>query len=79
MGWASDRLTALPKEGVIGGPPANWELGTRDAGSYATFSDLVDYFVWLGGRLSPKAMTAALASKWPQRPSTITNSSWAMR
>ncbi|HEX7110310.1 MAG TPA: aminotransferase class V-fold PLP-dependent enzyme [Aestuariivirga sp.] len=52
VGWASDRLTALPKEGVIGGPPTNWELGTRDAGSYASFSDVVDYFVWLGGRLT---------------------------
>ena len=52
VGWASDRLTALPKETVIGGPPANWELGTRDAGSYATFSDVVDYFVWLGGRIT---------------------------
>ena len=52
MGWASDRLTALPKEGVIGSPPTNWELGTRDAGSYATFSDVVDYFVWLGGRVT---------------------------
>ena len=52
VGWASDRLTALPKEAVIGGPPANWELGTRDAGSYAAFSDVVDYFVWLGSHIT---------------------------
>jgi selenocysteine lyase/cysteine desulfurase len=52
VGWASDRLTALPKETVIGGSPAHWELGTRDAGSYATFSDVVEYFVWLGGRIT---------------------------
>ncbi len=52
VGWASDRLTALPKEGVIGSPPTNWELGTRDAGSYATFSDVVEYFVWLGGHFT---------------------------
>jgi cysteine desulfurase/selenocysteine lyase len=52
MGWASDRLTALTKETVIGGPPTTWELGTRDAGSYATFSDVVEYFVWLGGRFT---------------------------
>lgn len=48
VGWASDRLTACTKDAVIGGSPANWELGTRDAGSYATFSDVVDYFDWLG-------------------------------
>lgn len=48
VGWASDRLTALPKETVMGGSPANWEMGTRDTGSYATFSDVVDYLDWLG-------------------------------
>ena len=52
VGWASDRLTALPKEAIIGGSPVNWEFGTRDAGSYATFSDVVDYFVWLGGHFT---------------------------
>ena len=34
------------------GPEENWDLGTRDAGSYATFSDVVDYFEWLGSRVS---------------------------
>ncbi len=48
FGWASDRVTACPKEQIVGGAPANWELGTRDAGAYATFSDVVDYFDWLG-------------------------------
>ncbi|MCB1431452.1 MAG: aminotransferase class V-fold PLP-dependent enzyme [Alphaproteobacteria bacterium] len=48
VGWASDRLTACTKEIVIGGPATNWELGTRDTGSYATFSDVVDYLDWLG-------------------------------
>lgn len=48
IGWASDRLTALPKDSLIDGPQGNWELGTRDTGSYATFSDVVDYFAWLG-------------------------------
>jgi selenocysteine lyase/cysteine desulfurase len=52
VGWASDRLTACPKETVIGGPATSWEMGTRDAGSYATFSDVIDYLVWLGGRFS---------------------------
>ena len=52
VGWASDRLTACTKETVIGGAATNWEMGTRDAGSYATFSDVVDYLVWLGGHFS---------------------------
>ena len=30
------------------GPEENWDLGTRDVGSYATFSDVIDYFEWLG-------------------------------
>ncbi len=52
VGWASDRLTACPKEQIVGGAEDNWELGTRDAGSYATFSDVVDYLDWLGGHFA---------------------------
>lgn len=52
FGWASDRLTACAKDQVLGGNAANWELGTRDAGSYATFSDVVDYLDWLGSRFT---------------------------
>ena len=52
VGWASGRLTACTKEVVIGGSPASWELGTRDTGSYATFSDVVAYFDWLGSQFS---------------------------
>ena len=52
IGWASDRLTALTKEQIIGGPAENWELGTRDTGAYATFTDVVDYFAWLGGHFT---------------------------
>lgn len=52
VGWASDRLTACAKEQIVGGPERAWELGTRDAGAYATFSDVVDYFDWLGGEVS---------------------------
>ncbi len=53
IGWASDRLTACTKETVIGGAPANWEMGTRDTGAYATFSDVVSYLGWLGGHFTP--------------------------
>jgi len=52
IGWASDRLTALHRETLFGAPVGSWELGTRDAGSYATFSDVVSYFDWLGGRFT---------------------------
>ncbi len=52
IGWASDRLSALPKEQILGGPIENWELGTRDTGSYATFTDVVDYFTWLGSNFT---------------------------
>lgn len=52
VGWASDRLTACTKETVKGGPATNWEMGTRDAGSYATFSDVVNYLAWLGGHFT---------------------------
>ncbi len=46
--WISDRLTKLPHDGIVGGPEDNWELGTRDTGAYATLSEVVDYFEWLG-------------------------------
>ena len=52
VGWASDRLTELPRERLANGPAANWEFGTRDTGAYATFTDVVDYLVWLGGHFT---------------------------
>lgn len=52
IAWISDRLTALPHDKLIGAPEAGWELGTRDAGSYATLSDVVAYFEWLGKKVS---------------------------
>jgi selenocysteine lyase/cysteine desulfurase len=55
IGWASDRLSAVPRERLAGGPEDNWELGTRDTGAYATFSDVVAYFEWLGAQVSDAA------------------------
>ncbi len=55
VGWASDRLTDCPKEQIRNGPAANWEMGTRDTGAYAAFSDVVDYLEWLGGAFSDSA------------------------
>lgn len=51
IAWLSDRLAALPHDGLMGAPGAPWELGTRDAGAYAAFSDVVAYFDWLGGQV----------------------------
>ena len=52
VAWISDRLTALPHDMLIDAPAGGWEFGTRDTGSYATMSDVVDYFDWLGGEVS---------------------------
>jgi len=52
VAWVSDRLTALPVEQLNNGPRESWEMGTRDTGAYATFSDVVRYFEWLGGKVS---------------------------
>lgn len=52
VAWISDRLAAFPHDVLIGGPTDNWELGTRDTGAYATFSEVVNYFDWLGSQVS---------------------------
>ncbi len=55
LAWISDRLAALPHDSLIGAPDAPWKMGTRDAGAYAAFSEVVRYFEWLGGRVSNAA------------------------
>ncbi len=52
IAWVSDRLHAIKHEHLIGTPGNPWEFGTRDTGAYVTFSDVVDYFDWLGGEVS---------------------------
>lgn len=52
VAWTSPRLNALPHDMLVGGPDGNWELGTRDTGAYATMTDVVGYFDWLGGEVS---------------------------
>lgn len=52
VAWTSPRLNALPHDVLVGGPEGNWELGTRDTGAYATMSDVVGYFDWLGSQVS---------------------------
>ncbi|WP_419904455.1 aminotransferase class V-fold PLP-dependent enzyme [Kiloniella sp.] len=52
VAWISDRLTAMPHDSLIDGPENQWELGTRDTGAYATFTEVVKYFEWLGTQVS---------------------------
>lgn len=52
IAWISDRLSAAPHDMLIDAPATGWEFGTRDTGSYATVSDVVAYFDWLGGEVS---------------------------
>lgn len=52
VAWISDRLSVLSHDALTGGPETNWELGTRDTGSYATLSDVVSYLDWLGGNFT---------------------------
>ncbi len=76
IAWISDRLAAMPHDTLIGAPTAPWELGTRDAGSYATFSDVVGYFEWLGGRVSnattPRAKIEAAGKAISAHENTLT-------
>jgi len=53
IAWVSERLGHLPHDCLIGAPANQWELGTRDTASYATFSEVVSYFDWLGGHFTP--------------------------
>jgi len=52
IAWISDRFSALPHDMLIKAPAMGWEFGTRDTGAYATLSDVVSYFDWLGGEVS---------------------------
>ena len=52
IAWISDRLAKLPHDMLAENPTDSWELGTRDTASYATFSDVVEYFDWLGSQFT---------------------------
>lgn len=76
VAWASDRLTAVGIETLKDGPEGNWEMGTRDTGSYATFSDVVQYFDWLGATVSdatePRARIEAAGAAIHAHEQTLT-------
>ena len=76
IAWVSDRLGAMNHDMLIDGPSENWEFGTRDTGAYATFSDVVDYFDWLGGQVSDsedrreRVVAAGTAIHWHEKDLT---------
>ncbi|MBT7581445.1 MAG: aminotransferase class V-fold PLP-dependent enzyme, partial [Kordiimonadaceae bacterium] len=55
VAWVSPRMAEIPHNRLIDSPEEQWELGTRDTGAYATFSEVVNYFSWLGGHFSNSA------------------------
>jgi len=77
VAWASDRLSQLPLEALIDGPLENWEMGTRDAGAYATFTDVIDYFDWLGGQVTdatePRARIKAAGAAIKSHEKSLTD------
>jgi cysteine desulfurase/selenocysteine lyase len=52
IAWIPDRMSILPHNRLIGSPEDSWEMGTRDTASYATFTEVVNYFDWLGGHFT---------------------------
>ncbi|MBL6932793.1 MAG: aminotransferase class V-fold PLP-dependent enzyme [Rhodospirillales bacterium] len=52
IAWVSERMGILPHDRLIGSAVDQWDLGTRDTASYATFSEVVRYFDWLGGNFT---------------------------
>jgi len=55
VAWASPRLSTLPHEKLDGTADDFWELGTRDTGAFATFSEVVNYLDWLGSQVSDES------------------------
>ncbi len=61
VAWLSDRLAQVRHDHLDGTPTEQWEVGTRDASAYATFSQVVRYLEWLGAR-SDEGLAAELAT-----------------
>lgn len=77
VAWISERLERVPHNNLINGPADNWEMGTRDTGSYATLSDVVGYFEWLGeqvgGGASRRDKFNAASAAIKQQEKTLTD------
>ena len=55
VAYLSDRTARLPHDKLLGKPESYWELGTREQAGYAAWSEVVNYFVWLGGHFTQAA------------------------
>jgi len=53
--WVSPRLDSLPHDHLDGTAADFWELGTRDTSAFACFSEVVNYFDWLGSQFTDSA------------------------
>ncbi|OUS05140.1 nitrogen fixation protein NifS [Rhodobacterales bacterium 52_120_T64] len=77
VGWISDRLTDVPHNALKNGPAKQWELGTRDTGAYATLSEVIRYFEWLGSEVSeesePRAKIVAAGQAILAHEKTLTD------
>ncbi|MEB8386734.1 aminotransferase class V-fold PLP-dependent enzyme [Rhodobacteraceae bacterium KMM 6894] len=77
IAWISDRFSAMPHDMLINAPATGWEFGTRDTGAYATLSDVVQYFDWLGGEVSdetdPRARIEAAGRAIHEYETHLTN------
>ena len=60
--WTSPRLSVAPHDHLLGTADDFWELGTRDAAAYATFSEVVNYLEWLGARVGDSTIRRARIS-----------------
>ena len=50
--FISERAAKLSHDKLVGKPETYWELGTREAAGYASWSAVVDYLCWLGGHFT---------------------------
>jgi len=62
---------------LLNGPTKQWELGTRDTGAYATLSEVIRYFEWLGSEVSeesdPRAKIVAAGQAILAHEESLTN------
>ena len=50
--YLSERMSRLPHWVLTGKPQDDWNLGSIDHATYAAWSAVVDYLVWLGGHFT---------------------------
>jgi cysteine desulfurase/selenocysteine lyase len=52
--YVSPRLATARHPRLAGKSETEWDLGTRDAGNYACFREVVSYLEWLGAAVDPE-------------------------